>query len=103
MIDLVSINDSEILIDDLIDLRSKEFIRATFEATNLAEFGISLLNSISRLANQALAYLILFATTYLCEAEFSTLLTIKTKSRNRLNPSADIRLALSVTVRELIE
>ena len=36
-----------------------------------------------------------FATTYLCESGFSTLLSIKTKSRNRLNAQADMRIAIS--------
>ncbi|KAF2345701.1 hypothetical protein FHG87_023543 [Trinorchestia longiramus] len=38
-----------------------------------------------------------YDTTYLCEAGFSTLIAIKTKSRNRLNTEDDMRVALSKT------
>jgi hypothetical protein len=43
--------------------------------------------------------LIPFATTYvyLSESGFSTLVTIKTKSRNRLDVQHDMRVALSKT------
>jgi len=39
--------------------------------------------------------LVPFATTYLCESGFSSLLYLKNKYRNRLNPSKDLRVALS--------
>ena len=38
--------------------------------------------------------LIPFAMNYLCESEFSTLLSMKTKSRNRLIAQADMRIAI---------
>lgn len=41
--------------------------------------------------------LIPFATTYRCETGFSTLVTLKTKARNRLNVEHDMRCALSET------
>ena len=49
------------------------------------------------LAKQAFSPLIPFATTYLCEAAFSALVTIKTKHRNRLDVQHDLRVALSKT------
>lgn len=48
-----------------------------------------------RLCENALAVTIPFATTYLCESEFSTPLSVKTKSGNRLNAQADMRTDLS--------
>ena len=41
--------------------------------------------------------LVPFASTYLCESGFSTLLQIKTKARNRLDVQNDRRLALTQT------
>ena len=38
-----------------------------------------------------------FATTYLGKSGFSSLVAIKTKSRNRLNVKDDMRVALSNT------
>ena len=49
----------------------------------------------SQLAERALKVLVPFAATYLCEAGFSALLHIKTKARNRLDASDDMRVALS--------
>ncbi len=48
-------------------------------------------------AKMALKVLIPFATTYECESAFSTLLTIKTKARNRLCATNDMRVALAQT------
>ena len=46
----------------------------------------------------ALAVLIPLATAWLCESGFGTLLSIKTKSINRLNAQSDMRAAISNTV-----
>ena len=43
----------------------------------------------------ALRILVPFASTYLCEAEFSALVAIKAKERNRLNVEDDLRFALT--------
>lgn len=50
------------------------------------------------LAMRALKVLVPFTTTYLCETGFSALLNLKSKWRNRLDVSDDMRVALSVTV-----
>ena len=49
------------------------------------------------LSKKASVMFVQFSTTYLCEAGFSDLFTIKTKSRNRLDARNDIRLAQSET------
>jgi hypothetical protein len=48
-----------------------------------------------KLREIALRYLVMFSTTYLCEQGFSGLLYIKNKQRNRLDPTKDLRVALS--------
>ena len=55
------------------------------------------------LTKRAFEVVIPFATTYLCKAEFSSLLTIKTKLRSRLVPKDDMRVALSTTAPRISE
>ena len=47
---------------------------------------------VSELLKGALKIIIQFASTYLCEKWFSSLTEIKTKYRNRLDVSADLKL-----------
>lgn len=98
LIDIDSISDEDLIKDDLIDMRSKEVLKAEFHAKDLGDFWGSLSQAYPLLVKRAMSVLIPFATTYLCEAGFSTLVSIKTKSRNRLNVADDMRLALSKTV-----
>ena len=55
------------------------------------------------LTKHALEVIVPFITTYLCEAGFSSLLTIKTKLQTRLVPKDDMRVALSTTVPRISE
>ena len=96
--DLDNIDDSDLAKDDLIDLRTREVLRSAFSCNTLIEFWCAQLDSYPQLAKRAVLTLLPFATTYLCEAGFSTLLTIKTKARNKLNAEDDMRVALSKTV-----
>ena len=48
-----------------------------------------------RLGETAQGMLIPFAKTYLCDSRFSTLLSIKKKSKNNLKAQADMRVAIS--------
>ena len=68
------------------------------ESKTLEEYWRSAMDMYPQLRKKALGVLIPFATTYLCESGFSSLLSIKTKSRNRLNPQADLRVAISKKV-----
>ena len=72
-------------------------IRHEFNSKSLGEFSCSLTQAYPRLAKRVMGALIPFATTYLCESGFSALITIKTKSRNRLDVKHDMRVALSKT------
>ena len=77
--------DDEKLKDDLIELCTNRFLKMQFESKTLEQYWCCAMNMFPRLCEKALSMLIPFATTYLCESGFSTLLSIKTKSRNRLN------------------
>ena len=84
--------------EELIELKSGEVFRRLFEnASSVANFWCSQREGFPVLASLALDACIPFVSTYLCEIGFSTLLQIKTKSRNRLDASSDMRLALSGT------
>ena len=48
-----------------------------------------------QLVKSALKILVSFATTHLCETGFSTLVSIKTEARNRLNPGDDMHVAIT--------
>ena len=115
--DLNSMDDENGQKDSLIDLKSKAMLQQAFYSQNLDEFWCSqlgicatassyvksyfnfiiffLIESYPDLAKRALSFIIPFATTYLCEAGFSALVNVKTKQRNRLCASHDMRIALS--------
>ena len=63
--------------------------------TPLAEFWIFVKNEYPQLSELAMSILIPFTSTYLCEKAFSSMVTIKTKSRNRLQVEGDLCLSLS--------
>ncbi|KAJ4450847.1 hypothetical protein ANN_02278 [Periplaneta americana] len=68
-----------------------------FEAEGMVNFWTSsqVKREYSELYNGALEIIIQFASTYLCEKEFSSLTLIKTKYRNRLDVCDDLRLKLT--------
>ena len=89
------VDDDSNIKEDLIELRNNHGIQMEFADGHLEHFWNSQLETYSALAKKALTVLVPFATTYLCETGFSCLLHIKTKSRNRLDPQHDMRVALS--------
>ena len=88
-------SNDESLKDKLIELCMNRFLKMQFESKTLEQYWCCSMNMFPKLGEKALSTLIPFATTYLCESGFSTLLSIKTKSRNRLNAQADMRIAIS--------
>ena len=95
--DINCIEDVDIAKDELIDLRTKNLLQLEFNSKSLGEFWCSLREAYPRLVKRAMEALIPFATTYLCESGFSALVTMKTKTRNRLDVQHDMRVALSNT------
>jgi hypothetical protein len=103
--DINCIENVDLAKDGHIDLRT-ENLQLEFNSKCLEEFWCSLREAYPRIVNRAMEVLIPFATTYLSESGFSTLVTIKTKSRNRtiktksrnrLDVQQDMRVALSNT------
>ena len=92
-LDLMDENDQK--KDDLVEMRASKKIKMEFESMHLAAFWCAQLEMFPQLAKSALNILVPFATTYLCESGFSTLVSIKTKPRNRLYPGDDMRVAIA--------
>uniref|UniRef100_A0A8D8RKV1 Protein ZBED8 n=1 Tax=Cacopsylla melanoneura TaxID=428564 RepID=A0A8D8RKV1_9HEMI len=84
-------------------MKNNSFSKDKFLQKSLIEFWCSVRETYPNLANMALKILVPFVSTYLCEAGFSTLVNIKTKSRNRLDVRHDMRLALSKTASRIVE
>lgn len=82
---------------EFLELRENTTCRVEFQNYDLSTFWQKAGAEYPILANRALKMLIPFATTYRCESGFSTLVTLKTKARNRLNVEHDLRCALSET------
>jgi len=82
-------------LKDLKELCSNRALEMRFVSKTLKEYWCSSVVVFPRLCETALAMSIPFVTTCLCESGFSTLLSIKTKSRNCLNAQAEMRVAIS--------
>ncbi|XP_076064977.1 protein FAM200C-like [Oratosquilla oratoria] len=79
------------LAEKLIELRSNNETKMEFESKDdLSSFWMS-----KTAHMEATKMLLPFATTYVCEQGFSTLVNLKTKYRNRLNPEDSILVAVT--------
>ena len=85
LVKLESINDEDLAEDQLIELRAMESLRMSCNIKSIADFWISLSEVYPLLVKKAMAAITPFATTYLSQSEYLSLVAIKTKSRNRLN------------------
>jgi len=87
----------------LLELSSDKLLEQSFNTKNLNQFWISLRNEYPNLYEEALKKLVPFATTYLCESGFSTLTTIKTKARNKLDVEPTMRISLTNSIEAQID
>ena len=94
-LDLMDENDQT--KDDLVEMRASKRIKMKFDSMHLATSWCAQLEMFPQLAKSSLKIKILvpFATTYLSETGFSTLVSIKTKPRNRFDPGDDMRVAIT--------
>jgi hypothetical protein len=74
------IENVDLVKDGHIDLRTENLLQFEFYSKGLEEFWYFLREAYPRIVNRAMEVLIPFATTYLSESGFSTLVTLKTKS-----------------------
>lgn len=93
--------DEDILDDDLqeefLEMKYNSTAKDDFENMPLDNFWAKYVRVYTKVGNVALRVLLPFSSTYLCESGFSTLVSIKTKARNKLICEADLRCALSHT------
>lgn len=82
---------------ELIDLTSESSAKQMFMEESLTKFWCGTMKCYPGISSLALKFLLPFATTYLCESGFSTLVNIKTQKQSKLNIEDDMRLALSKT------
>ena len=84
--------------EELAEFKVSNAMQQAFNnKSDLSGFWLSLHNSYPVLSKKSSVMFVQFSTTYLCEAGFSDLLNIKTKSRNRLDARNNIRMAQSKT------
>ncbi|GBP62958.1 SCAN domain-containing protein 3 [Eumeta japonica] len=86
---------------EFLGLREDCTLKVEFQNYDLCTFWKKVRAEYPIIADRALKMLVPFATTYRCESGFSTLVTLKTKARNRLNVEHDLRCALSETLPNL--
>ena len=86
-------NIPEELQHDFIQLQNDQVSKDKFERVPLLEFWAT--STYGKLAESASTILLPFPTTYLCESGVSSLLHMKTKSRNRLVAEDDLRCSLT--------
>ena len=72
------VNDD--LLDELIDFRNDSACKDMFETLWICEFWAKVFVSYPKMGKECIKVLLPFTITYLCEAGFSTLVQIKTKT-----------------------
>ena len=82
--------------EEFLELKFKSTAKDNFKEQELEAFWLKYLPVYPLISTQALRVLVMFGSTYLCEAAFYTLVAIKTKYRNKLEVEGDLRCALSV-------
>lgn len=87
----MSIKSSE----ELIDLSEDTSLKNSFNRKQLTKFWLSVAGNYPCLFDEAMKVLLPFTTSYLCETEFSDMVNIKTKYRNKLDISNSLRLKIT--------
>ncbi|XP_076056357.1 protein FAM200A-like [Oratosquilla oratoria] len=87
--------DIQGLQEELLELKNEAIFRQLHGEVTLGIFWTQVKQEKRVIGAEAMKVLLPFSTTYLCEQGFSALTAIKTKTRNKLEPVHDLRLALS--------
>ncbi|CAH1113926.1 unnamed protein product [Psylliodes chrysocephalus] len=79
----------------LLDLAADGILKMEFYSQSVYVFWLKRKHEYPELAKEALKLLVAFATSYLCELTFSSMVDIKTKKRNRLQLENDLIINVS--------
>lgn len=82
----------------LLELSSDTGLQSKFKSMSLTKFWIELKDEYYELFKETMKIRLPFSSTYLCEARFSGMAHIKTKTRNNLNVAHSLRVALTTSV-----
>ena len=92
--------------EEFINLIYDSGAKAIFSTMSVPQFWCSMLLTYPLVSQIVIKALLPFLSTYLCETGFSSLLTIKTRNRNRLKVEHYLRCCLSKTeprISQLVE
>ncbi|XP_078487931.1 zinc finger BED domain-containing protein 5-like [Ciona intestinalis] len=82
--------------EDIIDIQSDETAKTLHKESSPINFWLNMASTYETLAGNAIPQLLVFPSTWECEQGFSSMMSIKTKSRNRLEaPGHDFRCAVT--------
>ncbi len=87
--------------DEFLEIKFDSGMKEFFKEHSIQEFRSQASISYPRDGKHRLKTFLPFASTYLCESGFSTLLQIKTKARNCMGVEHDMKCALSTTVPQI--
>ena len=90
-------NIPEEMQEQFIEFKNDSTAHDIYHKKPLSQFWCDMTESYPQISKLGFRTLLSFATTYLCESGFSTLLHIKTKERNRMKVEHKMRLALPNT------
>ena len=83
--------------EEFLEMKNFSSAADDFEAMPLNDYWTKYAQVYPNVAKVALCIILPFLATHLCESGFSTLVTLKTKQRNKLDVENDLRCALSPT------
>jgi hypothetical protein len=81
--------------DELMELSCDGSLQQMFKKMDFTEFWLARQKEYPLISDEAVKFLLVFSTTYLCECGFSSMIYIKNKYRNRLSTEPDLRLKLT--------
>lgn len=93
----------EELQEEFLEFYNDSTMKDEFRTKTVEEFWVLASSTYPKTSREALQILLQFSSTYLCEAGFSAMASIKTKAQNKLDAAADLRCALSHTTPNIPE